>query len=782
MRRKQLFAIILAGALAAGSAPAAVFAAESDVAAMSEEGTGDAGFEEAGSEDGSSDAETPVTDGGDAATDETPADNTTTDEPPADNTTTDEPPAADNTTTDETPATGDAAADATPTEEAQTQEQTEENKEVDKQEGETPTETAGIVLADAEGNQILDQDGKAMSYTTLEEAVAGAEAYSAAHPDAAVYIQLTESIELDKTITVSGKVNIRAVKTGVTISRKKDGTFTGTMFSVSGEGGQLQFFADSENGAALTVSGALPMNDIVETEAEGAIVDVQSNGTFVLNSGVTLTGNNYTGGGAAINCNGGTLMLAGGSVTNNISGDKGAVYSNTDISMLGDASVIGNKNIKDKDSNVYLGGDEAKLILTKTKDVGILTGKSTFTHAKAQAGRNVISGTTSAITKAEFEAAIKNITYDDTNYTLKADLTKFSVTLEEKKDTPTTEVDYKVTYKRNTAKWRSHTVAQANFTTTATCEWAYMVVNTQKRGKDGKVHYSILPSQLSEFTKAAANTEFTVVAENIPEKASTIIVVTRLNKNDTKYQHAIANLSESTRPAKEKKDDNNNNNNNTQQTKRTHKVTEGRVEGLDEPIKFFSKRYVPFTAIGAGTEDSGDYVNGDERWIPEYWTFEGSNTTHKTWSIGGSNGKGVQPKNGVSQEFTILIYCKKQVYNGKTFQDTAVEDCFPWKFTAASYTDEEEKQWLRDNGYITDDTDGDNDGSGNGSGNGSGAGGTDAELTATAAASAKDAGSKSKSAVSTADESPIGTMSVLAALSLLAGGYVVVRKRKKEEI
>ena len=38
MRRKQLFAIILAGALAAGSAPAAVFAAESDMAAMSEEG------------------------------------------------------------------------------------------------------------------------------------------------------------------------------------------------------------------------------------------------------------------------------------------------------------------------------------------------------------------------------------------------------------------------------------------------------------------------------------------------------------------------------------------------------------------------------------------------------------------------------------------------------------------------------------------------------------------------------------------------------------------------
>ena len=85
MRRKQLFAIILAGALAAGSAPAAVFAAESDMAAMSEEGTGDAGSEDAGS----SDAEAPVTDGGDAA-------DAATNTPAADNTTTDETPAADN--------------------------------------------------------------------------------------------------------------------------------------------------------------------------------------------------------------------------------------------------------------------------------------------------------------------------------------------------------------------------------------------------------------------------------------------------------------------------------------------------------------------------------------------------------------------------------------------------------------------------------------------------------------------------------------------------------------
>ena len=41
-------------------------------------------------------------------------------------------------------------------------------------------------------------------------------------------------------------------------------------------------------------------------------------------------------------------------------------------------------------------------------------------------------------------------------------------------------------------------------------------------------------------------------------------------------------------------------------------------------------------------------------------------------------------------------------------------------------------------------------------------------------------GSTSRSAVSTADNSPIGTMSALAVASLLAGGYVIVRRRKKD--
>ena len=163
MRRKQLFAIILAGALAAGSAPAAVFAAESDMAAMSEEGVGNAASEEAGSEDGSSDAEAPVTDGADAA-------DAATDTPAADNTTTDETPAADNTGAAETPAAEDpATADTTLPEEVQTQEQTEENKEVDPQEGENPVEATGIEVWDADGQEIFNTDGK--RFENLQDAI-----------------------------------------------------------------------------------------------------------------------------------------------------------------------------------------------------------------------------------------------------------------------------------------------------------------------------------------------------------------------------------------------------------------------------------------------------------------------------------------------------------------------------------------------------------------------------------------------------------------------------------
>lgn len=758
MRRKQLFAIILAGALAAGSAPAAVFAAESDMAAMSEEGAGNAGSEEAGSEDGSSDAEAPVTDGADAA-------DAATDAPAADNTTTDETPAADNTGAAETPAAeAPATADTTLPEEVQTQEQTEENKEVDPQEGENPVEATGIEVWDADGQEIFNTDGK--RFENLQDAINAVPDYEESAENKPI-IKISQSIVLTDTITINGKkVRIQSTANGVTIKRNTEGeAFTGTMFSVTGENSRLQFFIDDAIDATLTVSGELPANGVIEAEATGAIIDVQSGGTFGLNSGVTLTGNNYAEGGSAINCTGGKIVLAGGTVTNNDSGDKGAVYSDTDISMEGDASVSGNVDNK----NIYL-DENAKLTLTKVTSV--LTGQSTFTHIKAQDGLGVIAGTTD-MTKDEFATAIKNITYDDTtNYEYSIGSDGYSVALKKKssggKDDQDKPTDYEITYKAGSAKWRDHTTVEAKFTVTGDCEWAYVVV---KKGTT-----KVSPKKLSKFTSAKKNTSFTVVAENVPEEDSKIIVVARRNSSDTDYKQAkpvylYTSAMKKARPAKPQATA-------TIRPASTPKVTEGMVTGFEDSIKFFPGKVYTFTPTGAG-QDNQNPVTGDERWIPQYWTFSTSNDAekHTKWQISAPKGQQLKGKGSVT--YTIYIYCKKQVYNGKKWVDTDVVQPYKSQFTAVEYTDKELADYLAElsGTPAQDDADGGDGGDGSG-----GDGGTDAELTATAAASAKDAGSKSKSAVSTADESPIGTMSVLAALSLLAGGYVVVRKRKKEEI
>ena len=758
MRRKQLFAIILAGALAAGSAPAAVFAAESDMAVMSEEGVGNAASEEAGSEDGSSDAEAPVTDGADAA-------DAATDTPAADNTTTDETPAADNTGAAETPAAEDpATADTTLPEEVQTQEQTEENKEVDPQEGENPVEATGIEVWDADGQEIFNTDGK--RFENLQDAINAVPDYEESAENKPI-IKISQSIVLTDTITINGKkVRIQSTANGVTIKRNTEGeAFTGTMFSVTGENSRLQFFIDDAIDATLTVSGELPANGVIEAEATGAIIDVQSGGTFGLNSGVTLTGNNYAEGGSAINCTGGKIVLAGGTVTNNDSGDKGAVYSDTDISMEGDASVSGNVDNK----NIYL-GENAKLTLTKVTSV--LTGQSTFTHIKAQDGLGVIAGTTD-MTKDEFATAIKNITYDDTtNYEYSIGSDGYSVALKKKssggKDDQDKPTDYEITYKAGSAKWRDHTTVEAKFTVTGDCEWAYVVV---KKGTT-----KVSPKKLSKFTSAKKNTSFTVVAENVPEEDSKIIVVARRNSSDTDYKQAkpvylYTSAMKKARPAKPQATA-------TIRPASTPKVTEGTVTGFEDSIKFFPGKVYTFTPTGAG-QDNQNPVTGDERWIPQYWTFSTSNDAekHTKWQISAPKGQQLKGKGSVT--YTIYIYCKKQVYNGKKWVDTDVVQPYKSQFTAVEYTDKELADYLAElsGTPAQDDADGGDGGDGSG-----GDGGTDAELTATAAASAKDAGSKSKSAVSTADESPIGTMSVLAALSLLAGGYVVVRKRKKEEI
>ena len=249
MRRKQLYAIILAGALAASSAPAAVFAAEGDVAATAET-----------SEENPVDGETAAAT--EAPAEETPADTTAATEAPAEQAPAQEAAAATEApaqeaapaeqtqqTTEETPAVQETPA-------AETSETTETEGETEElAPGETTEQTAiSITLKATEEGQ----EDKVRYFDTLQHAIDAAPSYDAETAKDATVIEISGQIALDATVTVPAnkKVCIRATN-AVTITRTSN-AFTDDMFEVTGENAELQFdVKEGVAGASFTVSGKI---------------------------------------------------------------------------------------------------------------------------------------------------------------------------------------------------------------------------------------------------------------------------------------------------------------------------------------------------------------------------------------------------------------------------------------------------------------------------------------------------------------------------------------------
>ena len=188
MRRKQLFAILMAGALSMGMAPSAAFAAADTVAAQAE-----AEGELAAEEGTDAPAEDPAASETPAETPETPAE---------------EPAETPVETPDETPA-------ETPAENPETQ-------EADPTEVPAAEETGSkkIMIGDAE-------------YATLKEAFA-AVPDSTTEANDPTYIKISSEIELGETIDVPDKKNIILVATAEDIKIKRAAGFVGSLFSVSG--------------------------------------------------------------------------------------------------------------------------------------------------------------------------------------------------------------------------------------------------------------------------------------------------------------------------------------------------------------------------------------------------------------------------------------------------------------------------------------------------------------------------------------------------------------------
>ena len=758
MKKKQLLVFIMAGSLAAGMSPVTMAFAEADTQTVTIEDTVAVAAE---SEEGEAAAE-PVQDISDAAAD-TPV------EEPAQ--------AADTPTAEPTQAAADtpaaeptqAAADTPAAEPAQAADAVVDDGfnsgdtaelTLEEEESATPTpETTGQIILKA-------ADGTQTSYSTLAEAIAAAPV-NIGKDGEVTQILVTGTVEISETVVIdqNKNISIAAAADGTTIKRAAG--FLGDMFKVKDESTSFQFGTgkEGETVLSLTVTGALDQGD-----ATGSIISVEG-GYFGLSDGVTLTGNRTSAPGAAI-CNaGGSIGLAGGTITGNQSEGivneaaeitGGAIYSLGEIRVSGAVIVKDNKDDGLNDNSIVLGGDNACIAaigqLAETADLQVR-------RSDAAAGKIIVKVGTDANGTAltTMENILAHVHYlDTTEYTINSQTGALeSVTAPVSTMTLTADsISWNKAYE--------HTVDLTFHTNDAGVGGRYYVTWVKKSDSTPgfeavKSNYKssgdIASSASVQLTDVAYDTAIKVVVYAEDSKgleAVAPLVLTLKAKASTPTETPIT-----TTP--------------TPTTRATinPSVSESKVTGLEKALAFYPKQMYNFTVTGAGTDNTNP-IKGDTKWIPYGWSMSAKNIDtgyQKSWSIGNVNGI------KQAKTFRMYIFFQKYIYNGSEWEATGVKEALPTEFKskAIDFT-------VTPSGTITPTaTAGSGSGSGgydyDGSGSGDGTDGDDAE---NHDGTDSDTGSSSATNARTADNSPIATMMMLASLSLVAGGYVIIRKRKKE--
>lgn len=724
MRRKQLFAILMAGALSVGMAPSAAFAAADTVAAQAEaegelaaeEGT-DAPAEDPGA------TETP------AETPETPAEEPT--ETPVET--------PDGTPSEETPAETPETPEADPTEVPAAEE----------------TGSKKIMIGDTE-------------YATLKEAFA-AVPDSTAEANDPTYIKISSEIELGETIDVPANKNIMLVAAAENIKIKRAAGFAGSLFTVSGgtfqiAGGTLTDTDGNATGTgSVTVDGTgdgttavtAPMVDVqsgtfgisdgttlsgnanTSTDVNGGAVNVASGAAFYLLGG-TVTGNTAAQGGAVNAASGAAVYLQGGTITGNTATLGGGIYSESAVNVKGTVSVTENKDQNDAASNLVLAGEDAKINVT-----GAMTGSTISVQVKdAKAGTQVVTMDAS-VTDVTLTDILPQLTYEGQTFTIGEDgaLVDPTVTVT---PTPSEKPEAKAAIKIESGKWTGHSSYEIKFHTNI--NGLYQVDWVKRGDKAPEINVS--------GQKIKADKSTTVTLTDLPEYDVDIYVTVISEKDSKNYKSVKVDNSAQKRPEAPVT---------PTPIPKTPAVTESKVQGFENALTFYPGTFYDFRAIGAGT-DNADPHEGDVRWVPQYWSMSAnpsSKDMHTTWKIGAA--KGIYKD--AETTYDIYVFFQKEVYSGTEWQaQSGIIESVRYQFKAAPLAQTSVTPGVTGSG---------------GTYGGDGTTEESSDLTPTTYANGTS-GSASKSAVSTGDESPVGTMLALAAASILAGGYVLVRRRKKE--
>lgn len=616
-------------------------------------------------------------------------------------------------------------ANETPAEEPAVEEPTEEPAQETTAQDETPAaEGTDAQDVQADGAVIVVGDDTT-TYASLAEAFAAAATAAQASTET-IQIKIQGDIEIDAPIDVSAG-DIQLVAVGEATIRRASG-YTGSMFTVSG--GNLQIAgakADETTGAeagTLTVDGT---GDGVT----GSIVEVTS-GNFALSDGATLTGNATTGNGGAINnAAGANVYLLGGSITGNSAAAGGGIYSEGTVNIQGTVNVTGNTA-----DNVVLNGKGVVNVTGAVTDDSVIG----VSVQDAAAGKQVVK-LADGITDEKLADVISKITYEgNSDFKIGDDGTLVS-TKEEPIPTP----DVVVTIKKY--GWTGHNSAEVTFESNVKGKYYIEYVK----------HGASAPTidTTKKGSKINAGETVTKSITKLPEYDVDIYVC--VVSEDGKHGAQKAKLSGADRPLPPATS--------TPIPTPTHTpviadIKKSVIQGFENALVFYPNTFYEFRVIGAGTQNSNP-GQGDVRWVPVGWSTVSANPTSwkTTWKIGAE--KGIYTDKEVA--YSMYVRFRKDVYDGSNWQETDSYEVLTYQFKAAPLSQT----------TVTPGA----DGSGTGGDGMSGEGSTD--ITPTTYADGTNG--TSKSAVSTGDESPIGTMMALAAASVLAGGYVLVRRRKKEQ-
>ena len=809
MRRKQLFMIALTGALVTGSVPGTVWAAENGVEATSEEGSPavDAG------EDTTEEPSEPAATEAPAEPTEAPAT-----EAPA------EPTEAPATEAPAEPQNTEPAEEPVATEEAQEDAGTETEEDsgitIGEQKFATLKEAVAYAKANpASGNQAVvinvnkaqeisetitvDESCKvnivatdaevkltrAAGFTGNMFAVTGENAVlqlnkvdEGTTTQALTVDGTTESTEGVKTlVSVSGSGTFE-MYSGVTLSGNKTSDDEGGAITNKGgllllAGGKITGNTGSKGGVYSDASVGV-QGDIQITENKGE-KDATSN-LYLDGSDPTMVVMGTVADSAKLNFSLATVPEAGASVTVAKIGTK---EDNSDLVTAEEFKTAVEKMAYDAASDefelVALSSDGKTAVLTKKKastpedpkksgtgEVGVpkydsstkkvtfnIKGTEDFTYYVA--ALPIGKSKEEALAKFDKKKAINkakantktSVTHD--NYDKTTDLWVYfqwpdgSVSCEK-------EVLFLPTISGVT--WTDHNTVQFKLAANHPFHYYYTVTKSSTTSAEAKKAYD----ESKAKTKVSANEKKQLTVSKIPDGSDFQIWV-YFKMNDGTMKYSKIPISTDKRPGKST----------DTRDPYPHTINDCKVSGLEEALKFYPGVFYEFSVTGAGTEITNP-VTGDEKYEPLYWSTSKTPTDaqkNKSWKIGSA--KGITD----ASTYNMYIFFQKYRYNGSEWIAGDIE-YKTVQFKAAEITEDDLNNWKKENG-VTITPEGGSEGSGSG-------GGTDAELTATAAA--QNSSSSSKSAVSTADESPIGTMSALMALSLLAGGYVLIRKRKKEDL